>query len=423
MILALVDCNNFYVSCERVFQPSLQGRPVIVLSNNDGCTVSRSNEAKTLGIQMGQPYFEIRNLCRQHGVQALSSNYTLYGDMSRRVDEVLSLFTPDIENYSIDESFLDLSQLEHRGNHNLVACSHNIRNTVLRWTGIPTCIGLGETKTLAKLANFIAKKNIQFQGVCDLRRAELRSTLFPKISVAKVWGIGQQSAQKLQLQGVATVADLVAIPISQMQQILGINGVKIVQELNGIVCSDLEQDVPIQKALAVTRSFGRHVTDREEIMAAVATYAARAAAKLRRRNIVAGHITVFMRTNRYATKEKYYSNSASMWLSYPQSDTLELIKAAKACSSSIWRDGLKYHKAGVILSNIQQRGAVPRDLFAPHDKEKSAALMHAMDAINARMGDNKVHFAATGIQKNWIMRATSRTPAYTTSWDELVKAS
>lgn len=418
MTIALVDCNNFYVSCERVFQPTLEDCPVIVLSNNDGCAVARSNEAKALGIQMGQPYFQVKDLCQKNDVKVFSSNYVLYGDMSRRVDEVLSLFSPDIENYSIDESFLDLSGFEKR---DLVEYGREIRETVLKWTGIPTCVGLAETKTLAKLANFCAKKISRFEGVCDLRDKVLKDKLFPRIPIGEVWGIGRQSAKKLNAQGVSTVADFINMQQGRVRKLLGINGIKIQQELAGVTVSDMEIETPMQKALAVTRSFGQRISDKTEMMEAISTYATRAAAKLRKKKIEACHITVFMHTSRHS-KDKYYGNSAGMGFARGSSDTIELVKAATRCAEQIWEDGYDFYKAGVILDGIQEANSSPDDLFSYTDDNKEPdPLMTAIDAINSRLGKDMIRTASSGVQNNWIMRAGNRSDRYTTAWDELLQ--
>ena len=416
MTLALVDCNNFYVSCERVFRPDLEGVPVIVLSNNDGCAVARSNEAKALGIQMGQPFFQIKDLCKKHGVIVFSSNYVLYGDMSRRVDEVLSMFAPDIENYSIDESFLDLSGFKTK---DLMEYGQEIRQTVLKWTGIPTCVGLGTTKTLAKLANYCAKKMPQFDGVCDLSAPAMRQELFPQIPVGEVWGIGSRSAEKLENIGIRTVADFIHMERPQARKLLNVNGERLIAELSGTKCHDLEITAPAKKGITVSRSFGQRVTKETEMLEAISTYATRAAAKLRREGLETASITVFMHTGKHA-KGEYYGNSCGLSFAVPTSDTLALVNTAVKAAKHIWKDGYPFYKAGVMLDDLIPKGTAQPDLFSTGDSVKSDALMTAVDAINRRMGKDTIHPASVGTNKAWIMRAGNRSPRYTTDWDDLL---
>jgi DNA polymerase V len=293
-LYALVDCNNFYVSCERLFNPKLEGRAVIVLSNNDGCAVSRSAEAKALGIKMGVPLFKIKDLVKSGKVTAFSSNYALYGDISARVDEALSQFSPRIENYSIDESFLDLSDLSPEIDQ--ITFGRTIRATVLQWTGIPTCVGIASTKTLAKLANHIAKKTPAMRGVCHIT-PEISYELFEKIDVGEVWGIGGASLKQLNAIGVHTVHDLKNLDLKIARKLLTVVGERTVQELNGIPCSDLELEPKPKQATAVTRSFGKPITDYSDMEQAVSFYASRAGEKLRKANQECCHLSVFIRTN------------------------------------------------------------------------------------------------------------------------------
>lgn len=417
MTLALVDCNNFYVSCERVFRPDLEGVPVIVLSNNDGCAVARSNEAKALGIQMGQPFFQIKDLCKQHGVVVFSSNYVLYGDMSRRVDEVLSMFAPDIENYSIDESFLDLSGFKSK---DLIQYGQEIRQTVSKWTGIPTCVGLGTTKTLAKLANYCAKKMPQFDSVCDLSDEAVRQELFPHIPVGEIWGIGRRSAEKLENVGIHSAADFISMQRPQARKLLNVNGERLIAELSGTKCHDLEITSPAKKGITVSRSFGQRVTEQNQMLEAISTYATRAAAKLRREGLEANSITIFMHTGKHA-KGAYYGNSCGMDFPVQTSNTLELVNAAVKSAKHIWKDGFRYYKAGIMLNDLSPKGTAQPDLFSTGDTERTDALMTAVDAINRRMGKDTIHPASAGTKQQWIMRAGNRSPRYTTDWEELVE--
>lgn len=289
-IYGLIDCNNFYVSCERVFRPDLEGVPVIVLSNNDGCAIARSNEAKALGIKMGDPEFQLRDLIRREQIRVFSSNYALYGDMSRRVGETLATIIPSVEAYSIDESFLDLSEFRSR---DVEVLTRELRDRVLRWTGIPTCVGFGPTKTLAKLANYVAKKRPAHRGVCDLRSPLIRAAVLPTIPVEEVWGVGGASVAKLEKIGVKTAAELAALEPETARRLMTVTGGRTVMELRGVSCMPLELVEPVRKGIAVTRSFGASVLTWAGMNEAVVSYAARAAEKLRRHKVAAWNLSVF----------------------------------------------------------------------------------------------------------------------------------
>lgn len=415
-LYALVDCNNFYVSCERVFQPELEGRPVIVLSNNDGCAVARSAEAKALGIKMGTPAFKIKDLIRREGVVVRSSNYALYGDMSARVDAVLGMFAPRVENYSIDESFLDLADLP--AGTDVIGLGREIRARVRRWTGIPVCVGIGPTKTLSKLANHIAKTRPAFFGVCDLRDAVAQAHL-AEVSVGEVWGIGPAYVERLAGLGIASVAEFAALDPAVAREVLTVVGQRTVLELNGIACIPLELEPPPKKVTAVTRSFGRSVTTLTEMREAVAFYAARAAEKLRRAGQATGHLSVFMHTNRFNGDP---SRSASGAVSFPEAtnDTGELVSGALRIAEAIWRDGFRYSKAGVITTDLVPAGAGQSSLFV--DARRDPRLMLAMDRINAKMGRGTVYPAATGTHRKWFLKADYHSPRYTTRWADLPRA-
>lgn len=419
--IALVDCNNFYVSCERVFRPDLEGVPVGVLSNNDGCFVARSAELKALGVKMGQPLFEVRDLVRRHRVRVFSSNYTLYGDMSARVTECLRGFAPALEVYSIDESFLDLSGF---GGRDLVAYGTEIRTTVRRWTGIPTCVGIAPSKTLAKLANFGAKKAlIDDSGVCDLSDHQAREHLLHMVPVGEVWGIGRRSAEKLQMLGVKTAADLRDMDARHARQLLTVVGERIVHELRGIACMPLDLAPAPLKGTAVTRSFGEPVTKWEAMRQAVAAYATRAAEKLRGQGacgLAAESIQVFMHTSPFRAGPSY-SNAATVELQPPTNDTFALIAAATAAARHIWRGGFAFSKAGVILSGLVPVEKVQPDLLQAGDRARGVRLMAAMDAVNARMGRDALKPAAIGLSAGagWRLRQENRSPRYTTHFDEV----
>lgn len=413
--LALVDCNNFYVSCERVFDPRLEGVPVGVLSNNDGCFVARSNELKALGVKMGQPLFEVRDLVRRHRVRVLSSNYSLYGDMSARVMECLAGFTPAVEVYSIDESFLDLTGI----GRDLTAYATEIRSTVRRWTGIPTCVGIAPTKTLAKLANFAAKKAlIDGSGVCDLSDPAARDRLLPAVPVEEVWGVGRRSAEKLTMLNIRTVADLRDMDPRHARQVLTVLGERIVYELRGVSCMPLDLVAQPQKGLAVTRSFGQPVTDLDEMLSAVVAYATRAAEKLRDAGLCAGHMQVFAHTSPFRG-DPPYSGAASSAITPQADDTFVLIQHATALLRRLWRDGYRYAKAGVMLADLVPREKVQPTLLDALDRECSGRLMAAMDAVNARMGRGTLAPATAVAGRSWRMRQENRSPSYTTCLADL----
>ena len=407
--IALIDCNNFYVSCERAFNRRLEGLPVLVLSNNDGCAIARSDEVKALGVRMGEPAFKIRPLIEKHGIRVFSSNYVLYGDMSRRVNEVLGRFSPEVEVYSIDETFLDLSGF---GQKDLWVYSQDMRATVRRWTGIPTCVGIGPTKTLAKVANAVAKKNPTFGGVCDLSDPAVRAAVMRAFAVGDVWGIGRATTQKLAHVGVTTAAGLRDLDTKLARQVGTVVLERIVQELQGIPCLELELEAPARKGMAVTRSFGRPVTDLEGVLGAVAMYAARAGEKLRAQGLVAGQLAAFLHTNPHKEGPRYHG-ARSTRLVPMTSDTRDLVGAAKRCIGAAWRDGFAYVKAGVILDDLRASGDAPATLFdAP--RPKSAALMEAMDSLNGRYGRHTVFPAAMGIDRPWKLKAEHHSPRYTT---------
>lgn len=412
--IALIDCNNFYVSCERVFDRRLEGVPVLVLSNNDGCAIARSQEVKALGIRMGEPAFKLRPLIRQHGIRVFSSNYVLYGDMSRRVNEVVHQFSPEIEIYSIDETFVDLSGF---GQKDLWAYGQEMRATVKRWTGIPTCVGIGPTKTLAKLANAVAKKNPTFGAVCDLSDTAVRSAVLRAFPVGDVWGVGSATTRKLAAVGVTTAAGLRDLEPAQARQIGTVVLERLVQELRGTRCLELELVAPARKGMAVTRSFGQPVTTLTGVLEAVAAYATRAAEKLRAHGLVAGQLSAFLHTNPHKACPQYHGARASRLVPMTD-DTRDLIAASRRCIESAWRDGFAYVKAGVILDDLRPSKEAPPCLFeAP--RPHSAALMSAVDRLNARYGRHTVFPGAMGIDRPWKLRAEHHSPHYTTRIGEL----
>jgi len=414
-IFALVDCNNFYASCERVFNPKLNGQPIVVLSNNDGCVVARSNEAKALGIGMGVPEFQIRPLLRAHHVQVFSSNYTLYGDMSQRVMETLEPFSPDLEVYSIDEAFLSLVDFEHRG---LTEHGRLIRRTVKQWTGIPVSVGIAETKALAKIANRVAKRRPDTGGVFDLLACSDRDAVLGRIAVEDVWGIGPNHARLLKQHGIATAFQLRGADDQWIRKCLGIVGLRLVLELRGVSCLDLEQCPASKQSLTCSRAFGiliHTLTDMEE---AVSVYTSRVAEKLRRERLAARVLTVSLTTNEFKEGPQY-SNTLTLKLPVVTDSTSELIGSALQGIRAIYRDGYLYKKAGVMLMGLVPASQIQADLFDNRDRGRSKRLMSALDAVNDRWGAGTLHYASSGITKAWKTQFHRRSPGYTTRWDEL----
>ena len=414
-IFALVDCNNFYASCERVFNPRLEGKPIVVLSNNDGCVVARSNEAKALGIGMGVPEFQIRPMLRAHHVQVFSSNYTLYGDMSQRVMETLEQFCPDLEVYSIDEAFLSLVGFERR---NLTDYGQQIRQTVKQWTGIPVSVGIAETKTLAKIANRIAKRTPDMGGVCDFLTCPDREALLSRVAVEDVWGIGPNHAHMLTQHGITTAFQLRRVDDQWIRKRMGIVGLRLVMELRGVSCLDLEQCPAPKQSLTCSRAFGKLISTLGEMEEAVSVYTSRVAEKLRRERLAATVLTVCLTTNEFKEGPQY-SNALTLNLSVVTDTTSDLIKSALHGIRAIYRDGYLYKKAGVMLTGLVPVSQTQADLFDDRDRRKSKRLMSALDAINDRWGADTLHYASSGISKPWKTQFHRRSPAYTTDWDSL----
>jgi DNA polymerase V len=421
----LVDVNNFYVSCERVFRPSLETIPLVVLSNNDGCAVARSNEVKALGVKMGTPWFKMKRLAEAHGIEAYSSNYVLYGDMSHRVVSILRDFSPDIEVYSIDESFLRVESVAHLYG-GISAMGQRIRERVRQWTGLPVCVGAGPTKTLAKLANHIAKKNPLFQGICDLNslsRLERRQ-LMSRIEVGEVWGVGRRISKRLEAMGIRTVLDLRNADPKEIRAQFGVVMERTCEELRGTSCLALEQVTPPRQQIMSSRSFGRPVEDRGELSEAVATYVGRASEKLRQQGSVAGAVQVYLETNAFKEDEPQYHPGIVVPLPEPSDDTLRLTRAALSGLARIYQSGYRYKKAGIMLMMVTDKSLRQGSLFDDVEKEvRSERLMSVMDAVNRQYGSNTLRAAASGLKQPWAMRAENRSPRYTTRWDELPEVS
>ncbi len=421
-IIALVDCNNFYVSCERVFAPRLGGRPVIVMSNNDGCVVSRSDEAKALGIGMGQPVFQVRDLLHQQDVAVCSSNYALYGDMSRRVMATLGTFTPDLEVYSIDEAFLGLGGF--RG-LDPTAYGREIQTTVKRWTGIPVSVGIAQTKTLAKLANRLAKLSARTGGVLDLSHSPYLDRALASTPVECVWGVGPKFTRRLREAGIDTALQLRDADHRWVRGVRGVLGARTVLELRGVACLTLEQSPPPRQSIAHTRTFSRRICNLVELREAAAAYAARAAEKLRRQRRAAGVVTVFVMTNLFEQRSRRYFNARTYELPAPTSNTATLIKLVTRAVEEIFRPGIAYKKAGVLLDSLVPDQQVPPTLFPTGGPPPERPLMQLVDALNKRFASGIVGWAAAGFERSWQVKFRHRSPRYTTSWRELpvVKAS
>jgi DNA polymerase V len=415
--IALVDCNNFYVSCERVFQPELRGKPVVVLSNNDGCVIARSNEAKALGIAMGAPWHLHRDRFAVAGVIVRSSNYTLYGDMSARVMEVLSQFTPDLEIYSIDEAFLGMAGFGAR----LKAHARALRATVLKWTGIPVLVGIAPTKTLAKVANHAAKKDEKHGGALLLLDQAAQDAALAKIGLTDLWGVAGRLAARLAAIGINTPLDLKRGDPRLIRERLGVFTMRLALELRGLACLDLERTTPDRKSIMASRSFGRPVTTLPELREAVASYTARAAEKLRRQHLATAHLMVFIETNRFKPDDAQHFAARPVRLPVATSDTAKLIGAALAGLAAIWRDGYRYKKAGVVLLDLHPATAAQEGLFDKADTSRRTALMCTIDRLNTRFGRDTLTFAATGRPRPWKLRRELLSPCYTTAWDELLR--
>lgn len=413
-MIALLDCNNFYCSCERVFRPELEKKPVAVLSNNDGCIIARSQEVKALGIPMGAPMFKYKPIIEKEGIHIFSANFALYGDMSERVMSTLKEFAPAVEVYSIDESFVDLSGFKLS---ELVPFCRELRATIRQWTGIPVSIGIAPTKTLAKLANKIAKKRTDSGGVYALADKAGYQYELSQCGIGEVWGIGGRLTERINAKGIETAWQLSQVEPQWARDEVGVVLERTVRELRGISCIPLELAADYRQRIMVSRSFGHDVNDIQELKAAVTTFAARAGEKLRRQNCRASSISVFAHTNPFKENQKQYKGSVIVRFDYPTQDTRVLIDAANQGLESLFRKGYFYKKAGVMLDDILPESVCQLNLFA--EDFKQSALSKSIDQINARMGAGAVRFAAMDIGRNWRMNQQSRSPKYTTNWKDL----
>ena len=393
--IALIDCNSFYVSCERLFNPKIRKKPVVVLSNNDGCIVSRSNEAKALGIKMGEPYFKAKDIIIKNNVHVFSSNYSLYGDLSRRVMRTLKRFNSDIEVYSIDEAFIDLSNFPDNEVENV---AQEIRATVLQWTGIPTSIGIAKTKTLSKVANHIAKK--KQSGVTNFIGVENIDPLLEKVDINDVWGVGRQLTKFYHKNGIYNAKQLKNKSNTWIKKSSNVLGSRTAMELRGISCIDIEKTKSKRKSCVVSRSFGQRIEKYQELKEAVAGYCLNASEKIRSESLNAKSITVFIRTSPFQSRFGYYSNSKTIDFPIATNDSIEIVKTALIALESIFKNGYRYQKAGVLLSGLSE-AANDKNLFSTEKDEKIKCLMKSIDNTNYRYGRSTLSLASAGIQKRW----------------------
>lgn len=417
-IFALVDCNNFYVSCERVFNPKLNNVPVVVLSNNDGCVVARSEEAKSLGITMGIPYFKVKGIIESNNIRVLSSNYVLYGDMSERVMNLLTKFTPNIELYSIDEAFLDMKDISVK---DLTAYGKEIRKTIFKNTGIPVSVGIAATKTLAKIANEYVKHNSKLNGVFDIVDFRKMDKLLAHVPIHEVWGIGGAFGRMLMNRNILSARDFRDASEFFIKDKMGITGLRTKYELQGLSAVDLDEVLEPKKAIMSSRSFGRYVNELSELSEAVSQYIIRAAEKLRQQQSCCNSINVFVMTNHYKLTDKQHAESKTITLPEPTNYTPELIKYAEFLLRKIYKPGYNYIKAGVLLGNIVPHSPIQLNAFLQkRDHTKRISAMRAMDGINKTFGRDTIKPASCGIKQEWAMKRQHISQMYTTNWNELL---
>lgn len=419
-MFALVDVNSFYASCETVFRPDLKGKPVVVLSNNDGCVIARSAEAKLLGVKMGDPYFKQKDLFRRCGVVCFSSNYELYADMSTRVMTTLEEMSPRCEIYSIDEAFCDLTGV--RNCRVLEDFGRELQEAVYRNTRLAVGVGIGQTKTLAKLANHAAKRwQRQTGGVVDLSNVDRQRKLMAALPVDETWGVGRRITKKLEAMGIKTVLDLADTDIRFIRKHFNVVLERTVRELRGEPCLELEEFAPVKQEIVCSRSFGERVTDYDAMRQAICSYASRAAEKLRGEHQYCRFISAFVKTSPFALNEPYYGNSASVKLLTPTQDSRDIIAAATRCLDRIWKDGHRYQKAGVMLGDFFSLGVAQLNLFDDNaPRAGSEKLMEVLDQLNAKGGRGTLYFAGQGIQQQWAMKREMLSPRYTTRYEDLL---
>ncbi|MGK7286717.1 Y-family DNA polymerase [Buttiauxella agrestis] len=420
-MFALVDVNSFYASCETIFRPDLKGKPVVVLSNNDGCVIARNAEAKNCGVQMGGPYFKQKDLFRQQGVTAFSSNYELYADMSHRVMMTLEEICPRVEIYSIDEAFCDFSGVSHC--RNLKNLGREIRSTLSQRTHLTVGVGIAQTKTLAKLANHAAKQwPLESGGVVDLSGRERQRQLMAAFPVGEVWGIGRRISKKLEAMGIKTTLQLADADIRFIRKHFSVVLERTVRELRGESCLGFEEFAPTKQEIICSRSFGERLTEYEHMRQAICSYAARAAEKLRGEHQYCRHISAFVKTSPFTVNEPYYGNQAMVKLLTPTQDTRDIIDAATRCLNTIWRGGHHYQKAGVMLCDFFSQGIAQLNLFDENPpRANSEMLMQVIDDINKKKGKGTIYFVGQGIEQPWQMKRAMLSPRYTTRLSDLLR--
>lgn len=417
---ALVDCNSFYAACERLFRPDLQGKPIVVLSNNDGCIVARSAEAKALGIKMGTPYFQIERFLQQAGVAVFSSNYALYADISHRVMSLLEESAPRVEVYSIDEAFLDLTGLTSLTDLN--SFGHGIRQRIAQYTKIAVCVGIAPTKTLAKLANHAAKQWPATVGVVDLSSPERQRRLMQLLPVNEIWGVGRRLSKRLQADGILTALDLACADPKSIRKQYSVVLERTVRELNGEPCLNLEDVVPTRQQIICSRSFGERITRFQQMREAICEYTVRAAEKLRHEERLARRVSIFLKTNRFNPSEPQYMPAPGAELPVPTDDTRTLVETTSRLLRACWKEGYRYMKAGVMLTDFYEPGIYQPGLFDDtHEKPNARALMSVLDHIN-HSGKGRVFIAGQGTCKEWQMKRQRLSPAYTTRWNDIPRA-
>lgn len=414
-MFALIDCNNFYASCERVFAPHLNGKPVVVLSNNDGCAIARSNEAKALGIPMGAPAFEFEQLFRKHKVHVFSANFSLYGNMSNRIMHILSAYSPEVEIYSIDEAFLKLKGFDY---FNLQDYGCAIRKKVTQGTGIPISVGIAPTKALSKVANRIAKKYTQTGGVYLIDTEEKRVKALKWLAIEDVWGIGRKYAARLKEQGVNTAYDFTQLSDACVQKQFSIVGLRLKRDLSGIPTLDLE-DIQAKKNIATTRSFEKNITKIEDLKERIATFAVTCSEKLRKQKSCCKMLVVFLRTNGFRKDLPQYSRSSLIKLPFPSNSSIELVEFACIALESIFIAGYSYKKAGVIIMDFIPESQIQLSLFE-NSNPKHEGLMKAIDKLNNRFGQQKIRLSIQDQKRVWKMKQEKLSPQYTTRIKDII---
>ena len=418
-IFALIDCNNFYASCERIFNPKLADKPIIVLSNNDGCVVARSNQAKALNISMGVPYFKVKDICFKHNVEVFSSNYEFYGDMSARVMKSLSLFSPDIEIYSVDEAFLRFDKLKFVKNYDQYG--YEIQTKIQQWLGLPVSIGIAHTKTLAKIANHLAKKQIG-KGVVDftkLSQLELNNIL-KKFNIEDIWGIGSKIAQKLNYIGIRNAYEFSQLQSSYVRKNLTVTGQRTHSEIKQVSCLDLAE-IESKKNIISSGSFGEEITDFTDLSAAVSNFTVRAANKMRKQNSKVKAIYIYVASNRFRNQQKRYYASQIHYFSQYTDDITLILTGAKIALKKIFRKNIRYKKAGIILIDLASNQHVNLDLFLPKSNEKKDVLMQVYDKVNDLLGKNTLNFASQLTSNKWKKQSNYKSRRYTTNWNEILQ--